>query len=446
MSKLLQEKQDEPASFYLEQQQLYSDLLAATRQMPPVESLAKFEGMFFGHSSSTGLDVSPFLYKILFANDETEFRNTLKRACYILVNNWERSCQSDMVHTLLALFDQSSLKKSTASLSMTRLRQWLLNFALSQDFEELKLYATQRIGPTHPDSWSSRYATYQFAAQAMDDRNSLEQKEAARKMARRLKNKFKHELAMYTALSQSSRHLDRKYSNPTVLGDQVLRLIKAILMRRGQFSYRNVARLFQRQMASISYRDYKENLVDYLCFAIAQPEFVIALETALAQLLPQLYADQDKKEVDPSLVLRTCNRLIELLITEDNYRPSPLFERLMAQGNPLNLATLILKIILISPSSQLYLEARLASLINYYRPYMEAECRGIVQFLEICDVMFAIYSDNVEYSLVRIKLDQNEPEKMEDFHIFSRSSRAAQQRAKLALRQRQSEQVGSKRS
>ncbi len=444
MSELLPEKPDESTSFYLEQQQLYSDLLASTRQLPPVESLAKFEGMFFGHSSSTGLAVSPFVYKILFANSETEFRNTLKRACYILVNNWDRSCQSDMVHTLLSLFDQPSLKKSTASLSVTRLRQWLSNFALSQDFEELKLYATRRIGSTHPSNWSSRYATYQFTAQAMDDRNSLEQKEAARKMARRLKNKFKHELAMYTAFSQSSGRLDRKYPNPTVLGDQVLRLIKAILMRRGQSSYRNVARLFQRQMASISYRDYKENLVDYLCFAIAQPEFIIALEAALEPLLSQLYADQNETEVDPSLILRTCNRLVDLLTTEDTYQPSQLFKQLITQGSPLNIATLILKIVLISPSSQPYLEARLASLINYYRPCRKTECESIIQFLEICDVMFAIYSDSVEYSLVRIKLGQNEPEKMEDFRIFSRSSRAAQQRAKLALRQHQSEQVGAK--
>lgn len=446
MSLLPQEKSDKPTAFYAEQQQFYDNLLDATRTLPPVESLASFEALFFGHSSSTDSEVSPFLYTILFADDEIAFRNTLKRACYILINNWDRSCQSDMVRTLLSLFDQPSLKKSTPSPSMSRLRQWLLNFSLSQDFEELKLYATQRIGPTHSSSWSSRYASYQFVAQAMDDSNSLEQKEAAKKMAHGLKNKFKHDLAMYTAFSQGSRQLKGKYPNPTVLGDQVLRLIKAILIRRGQFSYRNVARLFQQQTRGISYRDYKENLGDYLCFAIAQPEFVTTLETALAQCLPQLHCSQDEEKVEPSLVLRTCNRLIDLLTTEDNRQPSPLFEQLMAHGNPLNLSVLMLKVVLISPDSQMYMEAHLASLINYYQPYMEAECRSIVQFLEICDVMFAIYSDNVEYSLVQVNSDQDKPEKLEDFRIFSRSFRAAQQKATQTLRQRQSEQAGAKRS
>ena len=456
MNVLPADKLDKPAAFYLEQQQLYDDLLDSARQLPPIESLAEFEGLFFGHSRSAEAGVSPVLYQILFADDELEFRNTLKRACYILVNNWDRSCQSDMVHTLLSLFSQPSLKKETFSPSMKRLRQWLLNFAVGSDFEELKLFATQRLGPTHPGSWSSRYVTYQLTAQSVEAGNSLEQKEAARKMARRLKDKFKHELAMYTAFSQSPSQLDSKYPNPTVLGDGALRLIKAILMQRGQFSHRNVARIFQQQTAGTAYRDYKESLVEYLCFSVAQSEVVQALETSLGDRLPQTYPEKDKAEVEPSLVLRTCNRVIDLLTTEDDRQPSPLFEKLLGLGNPLNLAVTLLKIVLISPNSQLYLEARLAHVIDYYRVYMEAECREVVQFLEICDITFAIYSDNVEYSLVRVRpkqdestlTAQNQPEQsdledMKDFRIFSRSFRAARQRANQAFQQRQAERVNA---
>ncbi len=443
MSVLPADRPDQPTAFYLAQQQLYDDLLDSARKLPPVESLAEFEALFFSHSSSVEAEVSPFLYQILFANDEQEFHNTLKRACYILINNWDRSCQSDMVHAMLSLFDHASLRKATFSPSMKRLRQWLLNFAASQDFEAVKLFATQRIGPTHPGSWSSRYVTYQLTAQAIDSSNSLEQKEAARKMARRLKNKFKHELAMYTAFSQSSSRLDSKYPNPTVLGDEVLRLIKTILVRRGPFSYRNVARIFQQQTAGTTYKEYKESLAEYLCFSIAQPEFLTVVEASLGRCLTQIYPEKDTAEMEPSLVLRTCNRLIDLLTTEDSRQPSPLFEELLTKGNPLNQAVLMLKIVLISPNSQFYLEARLASVISYYRPYMEAECRSVVQLLEICDVMFAIYSDNVEYNLVRVKPkqeksttqnepEQNESENIEDFRIFSRSLRAAQKRVSRA--------------
>jgi hypothetical protein len=424
-----------PLEFYLAQQQIYDDLLEAVRKLSPTEALAEFEAVFFGHSHSIDAE-SPFLYRVLFANDETEFRNTLKRSCYIFVNNWDLAREGDAVHTLLALFQQPGLQKETHSPTLKRLRQWLLNFAGSADFEELKLFAVQRIGPTQPGSWSTRYAAYQLIAQYVDETNSLEQREAARTMSRRLKNKFKHDLAMYTAFSQNSSRLNHKYLNPTVLGDEVLRLIKAILVRRGQFSYRNVARIFQQQTYDTLYKDYKQSLIEYLCFSISQPEFFTVIEQYFGEKMPQLYAEDDAKTVDPSLNLRTCNRLIDHLTTEDENTPSRLFVRLLSQGNPHNLVVLLLKISLISPNSQLYLEARLANLISYYKQFMEAECRGIIQFLEICGVTFAIYSDNVEYNLVQVspKHSQSGDEPAADeFRIFSRSFRAAQKRAKLEL-------------
>ena len=141
-----------PPEFYVAQQQIYDDLLEAVRKSSPAEALAEFESVFFGHTQSLDADVSPFLYKILFADDEAEFLNTLKRSCYIFVNNWDLARQGDMLHALLALFKQPSLDKSTLSPSLRRLRQWLKNFAHSKDFEELQLFATQRIGPIETGS------------------------------------------------------------------------------------------------------------------------------------------------------------------------------------------------------------------------------------------------------------------------------------------------------
>ncbi|MGB3292724.1 MAG: hypothetical protein WBB01_07060 [Phormidesmis sp.] len=442
-----------PPAFHLAQQQIYDDLLESVRKRSPAEALADFEATFFNASTSSSPSVSLFFDKVLFANDEAEFRNTLKRACYIFVNNWDVARQGDMLHALLSLFQQPNFTKAagspaTSSPKYARLSQWLSNFSNSSDFEELKLFAIQRIGPTQPGSWSTRYVAYQLIAQHVDEHNSLEQRAAARALSRRLKNKFKHDLAMYTAFSQDSVRLNHKYMNPTVLGDEVLRLIKTILMRRGRFSYRNIARLFQQQTYDSEYQDYKESLFDYLCFSISQPEVLTLLETDLAGKLPQLYREDSAKATDPSLRLRTCNRLIDHLTTEDRQHPSELFVQLLSLGNPLNVVILLLKIVLISPNSQLYVEARLADLISYYKPFMEAECRSIIQFLEICSVTFAIYSDNVEYNLVKVSAKQSGPQKrlapadtlrapdaMAEFRIFSQSFRAAQKRSKLAFEQ-----------
>ncbi|MGB3768105.1 MAG: hypothetical protein WA947_16230 [Phormidesmis sp.] len=443
-----------PLAFYLSQQQLYDDLLDTVRQCPPVEALSEFENTFFGHSTSLDAEASPFLYEVLFANDELAFRNTLKRACYIYINNWDIARHGNMMQMLLDLFEQPSLNRATHSPSLKRLRQWLRNFANSSDFEDLKLFARQRIGPAHAGSWSSRYVAYQLTAQAINESNSLEQREAARALSKRLKNKFKHDLAMYTAFSQNSTRLDQKYINPTTLGDEVLRLIKAILIRRGQFSYRNVARVFQQQTTDLLYHNYKESLLEYLCFSISHLDFLALIETELGKQLPKIYADQNADTVNPSLNLRTCNRLIDCLTTEDQATPSKLFVRMLSQGNSLNVVVLLLKIVLISPNSQLYLESRLANLIAYYKQFMEAECRGIIQFLEICSVTFAIYSDNVEYNLVQVPNRKpqtaqaqfgetqtilQDSKEIGEFRIFSRSFRAAQKRAKVEMEKRKVE-------
>ncbi len=68
-----------------------------------------------------------------------------------------------------------------------------------------------------------------------------------------------------------------------MLGDEVLWLIKTILVRRGQYSYCNVARLFQQQTYDTVYKDYKISLIEYLCFSISQPDFLTIIETSLGQ-------------------------------------------------------------------------------------------------------------------------------------------------------------------
>ncbi len=196
-----------------------------------------------------------------------------------------------------------------------------------------------------------------------------------------------------------------------------------------------MARLFQQQTHESLYADYKESLLEYLCFSISDPAFLTLIETQLGKKLPLLYQEYATDTVDPSSNLRTCNRLIDYLTTENEKTPSVLFAQMIAQGNPLNIVIILLKIVLISPNSQLYLEAHLANLISYYKPFMEAECQSIIQFLEICGVTFAIYSDNVEYNLVQVTPKPNSANiaPVEEFRIFSRSFQAAQQRAKQEL-------------
>ena len=408
------------------QQTIYDFLLDIVKSWPAADVLEEFRGLFLQHHETVSASAVPALYAILFANDRQEFHNTLKRSCYILINNWEVAREYESIRGLIHLFSDPTIRKVSVSPTIKRLRQWLQSFVDSQDFRDLKLFVANRFSGEDPQ-WSKRYTAYLLAPQYIDTSNPLEQREAARTLAQRLRNQFKFDLAMYTAHFQKVPSEGRRH-NPTMLGDSALRVIKALVAKRGMFSHRNLARIFHQQTSGLSYASYKNSLVEYLLFSAAKTEFVTNIETRLRTKLGRLYVQSNQKTVDPSLVLLTSNRVIDYLMTEDAETPSPLFSLLLTNGRPLTLAIVLLKLVLASPNSHPYLDARIADLIRYYEQFPREECQWIINFLEIYGVTLAICGSDVQYNLVPIQSDgaendSSETASLEEYRIFSQMMR-----------------------
>ena len=381
------------------QETVYNFLLGIVKKWPPEEVLLEFKRLFIFHVDSVSSDAMQAVYEIVFANDEEEFRNTVKRSCYILVNNWDATRNFKPIQELIQLFSDPCVSRQTSSPTLKRLRIWLDNFLNSEDYEQLKLFVA-RYEVSGP--WSSRYTSYLLVPQFVNLNNPMEQREAARALSRQLKDRFKFDLAMYIARSQSSGSSDRNLKNPTALGDEVLRLIKTIVARKGPFGYVNLANIFVNQTKNLRFDDFKQGLKKYITFAIENREFVNALQTRLSEKLDNLYEVHEQELISHALVLRTCNRIIDYLTTENQRDPSPLFILLLSQGNPLTLVIVLLKIILICKHARTHLESRIASLIQYYEDYPEDECAWIINFLEVFNVTFTIHAENVQYNLVRM--------------------------------------------
>jgi hypothetical protein len=259
--------------------------------------------------------------------------------------------------------------------------------------------------------------------QYIDLKNPIEQREAAKTLSRKLKEKFKFELALYTAHSQPTptpTQIANAPKNPTLLGDEGLRLIKTIVARRGIFSYTNLANIFLKQTQNLSYRNFKKSLQKYLIFSVDNHEFVDTLNNQLAEKLDLLYAVHHDRPLDDALLLRTTNRVIEYLTTEDHRKPSPLFILLLSRGTPLTLVVVLLKLILICKYARTHLDARIAELIQYYQELQQEECQWVVSFFEIFNITMTIYAENIEYNLVRMRSNVNQPQgELDSFRIFS---------------------------
>ncbi len=428
-SMLLNERSDESPSqisragrnVQLAQETIYRFLLDIVKKWPPEEVLLEFKRLFFYHVDSTSSGAIHAIYEIVFSNDEAEFRNALKRCCYILVNNWDASRNYKPIQELVQQFQISTAEQNTISPTLKRLRSWVENFRNSQDYEQLKLFIS-RYDEQQKGHWSSRYTSYLLVPQYVDLANPVEQREAARALAKHLKDRFKFDLAMYVAKSQIAVPTEKVPKNPTMLGDDVLRLIKTIVAKRGRFSYANLANIFISQVEHLTYKEFKQSLKSYLVFSVESGEFASTLQARLIEKLESLYQDYDATPLSEALLLRTCNRIIEYLTTENRQEPSQLFVLLLSQGNPMTLVVVLLKIILICKHSRTHLEAQIADLIRYYENCPEDECDWIVNFLEIFNVTFAIHAENVHYNL--IKMDEAEvaaasTSELDDYRIFS---------------------------
>lgn len=383
------------------QETIYRFLLDIVKRWTPEDTLLEFKRLFIHGMGSSNPTVKSALDIILRMNDETEFRHTLKRCCYILVNNWDATRHyqpiQDMVH---ALGEEGDSYHGSSSL-LKRLRQWLTHFVKSQDYADLRLFAaryeSQGRGP-----WATRYTSYLLVPQYVNLTNSLEQREAARALSQKLKEQFKFDLSMYIAKSQVTTPYRKGPQNPTMLGDEALSLIKTIVAKRGPFSYSSLANIFINQVKDRSYAEFKRSLRSYLVFSIESREFADLLRLRLGEKLEPLYEDYNNQVVNDALILRTCNRLIEYLTIAPKAEPSQMFGLILSQGNPMTLVIALLKLVLICPYSRTFLESRIADLIHYYQDYSAEDCGWVVNFLEIFNVTFAIHADNVQYNLIKM--------------------------------------------
>lgn len=410
---------DQP-SLQQAQDLIYKCLKNLVNNYPPKTVLQEFKNLFISADSSFEPEGLKAVYKIVFNNDEGEFKNTLKRSCYILVNNWASQRKFDAIQELIQVLAEAKETPTPLSPSLKRLRTWIINFVNNDDYKELKLFATPP-GSSERGYWSHRYTSYLLVPQYLDSRNPKEQREIARNISNRLKEKFKFDLAMYTARCSSAIAQEKELSNPTKLGEGVIRLIKKVITRTTLFDYTNQAHIFLQQTRELSYLHFKLKLKKYLGIHL-NPNNLEFLPTKLYKKVDNLYEEYHKDSLNVDLLLRTCRQIIEWLTTEDGQEPSHLFILLTTQGNTLTLVIILLKVILICQYVRTYLEVCIAKLIQYYEKYPEKECQWFINFLEVFNLVMAIYTENVQYNLVQVKDNHAAGQRVGDsdaYRVFS---------------------------
>jgi hypothetical protein len=406
---------DFPQNLSLSQaQEIICDFfLNEVKTSAPESVLEKFKYLLIEPTPAVNSIPCQALEYIACLDQEKTFIYTFKRSIYILVNNWTATRQEQYIQELVRLLSVSLEAHSASSVTLKRLKLWRRNFVHSQDYKELKIFISKFDNQEH---WSERYSSYLLVEQSVDARKPKQQREAARTRCEQLKERFKFELAMYTARCPLAASQQNTSPNPTILGDEVVHLIQKILQKRGTFSYTSLAKIFLNQTQELCYSDFKQSFLNYLLFFLDNQGLSNTIKTQLSKQLEFLYESYHEKEWDNHLLLRTCNRVIEYLTTTNNRSPSSLFILLATHDNALTLTSILLKIVLLCPSSYTHLECCIAKLVQHYESLPESDCKWLIKFLEVLKITLTVYTDNVQFNLVNMS-DENS----DTYRIFSQT-------------------------
>lgn len=372
------------------QESIYRFLLDIVKQWSAEAVLQEFSSLFIQEKNSDS-DPVQAVNEIVAWNNEEEFQFTVKRCCYILINNWKANKKERYIQQLIEILANSNSSQSTAS---DRLKSWLQNFVNSKDYQELQAFAAKCQGQVH---WSNSYTANLAVPHAHSRTKPVEQRQTAQERAKPLQYRSKFDMAVYMARSQSG-NVD-KAKNPTQLGDEVLRLIKIIVAKREPSSYANIANTFIKQNKNTNYQQFKQRLQKYLLYSTENREVVDTSKLDISQKLAALNYNCNSQQLTDALLHRTCNRLIDYLTTENHRTPSPLFLSLISQGNHMTLVIVLLKLVLICKASRTHLQTCITELNRYYENAPAAEFKSANNFVEIYKVMFAIYVDNKSVKL-----------------------------------------------
>lgn len=382
-------------------------------QAQPEQVFNEFEQVFFNLSSSRNSEVTQALNRLILEEDELGFREILKRSFYILINNWIINRQNQLIQQLFQIIESEDYENHLISPSINLLRNWTQEFLNSSDYQEIKNYALK----TKPE-WTHRYQSYLLATQYVNSSETQKQNETAITLAQKLKDQYKFDLAMYVARSECPTVKGSEAENPTQLGDAAIRLIKKTISTQRVLSYAHQADFFLDQTQNLSYLHFKESLLNYLMLHVSSQYPANIIRDKLHKKLEVFEPNSHQSVVTKSLIAKTCKYLIRLLTTEKNQEPSISFLLLTSHGSFLTLAILLIKIILICHSAQAYLEYCIALLIQYYQNLAEEKCKKFINFIEVFNLVFTLFTANVQYNLVHVKENKLSPQLLNELDAY----------------------------
>lgn len=414
------------------EQILYDHWLNRVQMETPEALIERFRLLFVDGLDYPEKAVRRALFSIINSGYATQqFKFIVNRSCYIPINRWlMQPNQREYVPQLVELFNVHP-RGIARTHSVRRLRELVKLFVETDQYATLrrleKVVLNGDTSTTAPTTTSTlgelinRYPyLYEHSLLTVD--STEPHKQNVRLIQTDAQQQFEQDLSQYLIyrrlqvhrhdgvlmlgadLGQSSGGTSTIPRNPTLLSDR--QLDEAVDHFCGRFdgthTYRDFANHFLLYSKETrSYQSFKAELYAYLTESLDLSYPVQRLTQRIQVFLKELYADWDNEKLQETLMVNTCQKLLNFLVVESrrSLEHSTFLELLCHLGNTLTIG-LLLKIALICRKVKPWLEKRFAILFNHYEGYAQSEVNWLVESLEHLNIAFCTNFGDVRVSLL----------------------------------------------
>ncbi|MEA5511863.1 hypothetical protein VB715_18995 [Crocosphaera sp. UHCC 0190] len=336
----------------------------------------------------------------------------LNRCCQLFISYW--SIQSEnkaAIFNLLALFKNLQLsEKSSYKLSKTW-QQSIKKFPETPQY--IKLQRLARIlnprlasDAPKPEYLGDLLGRYPFLYKhcLLDNDNIKEY----RRLLSRLKlqqqkafeqgltksvidHKQKLQIERIRQLSGQSSQLFSIVKNPTLLSGKAFRIALEYFT---EICQKKTITLFSNEGESLQFREFKIWLENYLVQDVGEQSGQRPLKQHLTAKIPLLFSNCDEQPLNEFLILRTCTQLLNELGVDPNQKANHLtFINLTNCLGATQMASLLLKLVLLAPKLQSSLRQRLARLFEYYESTSIEQSLWLIYVLENFLLAFTMWEE-----------------------------------------------------
>lgn len=293
----------------------------------------EFDNLFILGARVSNKAIQKYLDKLIIANEEQLFIHTLKRCCFILLHNWKTIRNYDYCDRLITFLNGVKNNVVIPKNITDELRiRWIIKFLKSDEYEVMKNFAAQHIGA------DPNFAKYLYSVPTQKIKANLDNTEYVE-------------------------YLGQKYNQD---------FIKKYSLKAKEFNEKSLGK---------SYLNVKEDLYNYLFDEIETYTLFDLIKEKIYQDINSYYEDEQDKIWDTNLALRTFNKVLDKITISKEKSPSSIFMCLITQGSLHIWVNILIKIVLVVPDCNKYLDHCISSLMEYYRQSYTFDFKWLINML-----------------------------------------------------------------